>query len=106
MNTVNEGTTAYLTVSFKDQAGNPLAPSSATWQVHDMRSGQVMQAETPIAGLGAEVTVTIPPAVNAIVKSANPKEVRRVTIQAVYGSGQAINDQFDYTVINLSFVGV
>ena len=104
--TVNEGSTAYLTVNFKDKDGNALAPSSATWQVHDMRSGQVMQEETAIPGVGAVTTITIPPAVNAIVKPANPKEVRRVTVKAAYGSGQAINAEYDYTVINLAFVGV
>lgn len=103
--TVNEGSTAYLTVSFKDQSGNALVPASATWQVHDMRSGQVMQAETAVPGLAAETIITIPPAVNAIVKTASPKEVRRVTIKAAYGPGQAINAEYDYTVVNLTYVG-
>ena len=102
---VNEGSTAYLTISFKDKDGNALIPSSATWQVHDMRSGPVMQEEAQILGLSSETVITIPPAVNAIVRSGNPKEVRRVTIKAAYGTGQAINAEYDYTVINLAFVG-
>lgn len=104
MNTVNEGSTAYLTVAFFDEDGDALAPTSATWQVHDVRSGQVMQAEASIAPISASVTLTVPPAANAIVTAANERETRRVTIKAAYGTGQAINAQYDYEVINLTYV--
>ena len=101
---VNEKTTAYLTVIFLDKSGNQEPPSSATWQVHDVESGEQMKAETPIDPIAAQVELTIPASVNAIVNAAKASERRRVTIKAVYGSDDGLNDQWEYSVKNLSKV--
>lgn len=103
MDQVNEGSTAYLTVTFLDKNGEQAAPASATWEAHDAVSGTVLQAATAI-GVAGEVEITIPPAVNAILDDSKPWEQRRITIKASYGAADALNGYFDYQVINLSAV--
>ena len=103
MDQVNEGTTSYLTVTFTNKAGIAEAPSSATWEAIDKRSGEVMQAATAITPAGT-VEITIPSTVNAILEASLDSEIRRITVKASYGVSDEVTGQFDYKVINLSRV--
>lgn len=103
MDHINEGTTAYVTVTFRDKNGTPQAPSSAAWLVIDRATGQTMKAEAAISPAEA-VELTIPASVNELVNQRKRFEVRRVIVRAQYGADDAINAQFDYQVLNISQV--
>lgn len=103
METVNEGSTCYVTVTFLDKDGNQTAPSSATWEAIDLKSGSVLQVETALTP-AASIEITVPASVNDIYDSTKTEEIRRITVKATYGADDKVNSQYDYRVINLSRV--
>lgn len=100
---VKEKSTAYLTVTFKDKAGSPAAPASATYRIDCLTTGTAIRPETALTSAGS-VEITITPEENRIVGTTNVRERRRVTVQASYGAADGVTDQFDYDVLNLAFV--
>lgn len=103
MQTVNEGSTAYLTITFKDKTGTPQVPSSITYRIDCMTSGLQVLADTPVTP-ASSVEITLTPSQNAMLVSGNVRETKRVTVKTLYGISDALNDQYDYQVINLPYV--
>lgn len=103
MEQVNERSTAYLTVTFRDKAGAVAAPSTVTYSIHDVQSGAAIRAATPVSA-GGSVEIVLTPADNAILSANSEKELRRVTIEATYGAEDAVRAQFLYYVKNLRAV--
>jgi hypothetical protein len=101
---VNEGSVAYLTVKFYDKNNNLAAPSSATWEVHDIESGSVLLAATAIAPIANTVELTLTPTINTFISSLNDEETRRVTIKATWGVGSTTNAEVDYDINDLTWV--
>lgn len=101
---VNEGSIAYLTVKFKDKTNALAAPASATWEVHDLETGNTLLAATPIAPIANTVELTLTPTINTFVNSLNTEETRRVTIKATWGVGNITNAEVDYDIAGLSHV--
>lgn len=101
--TVNEGTTAYLTVTFKDKAGVNAAPASATYRIDCLTTGAAIKATTPLP-VGASVEITLTKTDNRIVTAANVREQRRVTVVGAYGADDQVQHEYDYDVLNLKFV--
>lgn len=100
MQRVNEGSTAYLTVDFLDKAGLPAVPSSVSYSIYCLTNRQEVRAATAVTP-AAQVEITLTPADTAIIDAGNPVEVRRVTVSATYGGGEAVNDDYDVAVDNL-----
>lgn len=103
MATVNEGSTAYLSVSFSDKAGAPAQPDAVSYRIDCVTTGQVVLAETPLAP-AASVEIVLTPTYNAILAAGNRVERKRVTVVASYGAADAVNDAYDYHVRNLAAV--
>lgn len=103
MQIVNEGTTAYLTVSFKDKAGAAAAPSTLTYSLHCLTTGAVLRNNVSLTA-GTSVEITLSATDNAMQSQSNRRETKRVTVKASYGAGEAVNSQYDYQVANLSQV--
>lgn len=103
MPSVNEKSTAYLTVTFKDKAGVQQVPASATYRIDCLTTGTAIKAETALTPAGS-VEITLTPTDNRIIAAANVRESRRVTVNAVYGASDEVHDQFDYDVENRAFV--
>ena len=101
---VNEESTAYLTVKFYDKTNSLAAPASATWQVHDVESGSILLAEVAIAPIASSVELELTAAINTIVNPMNKEELRRVTVKSTSGVGIQANAEYDYNVIDLSYV--
>ncbi len=101
---VKEQSVCYITVSFYDKTGALATPTSATWEVHDKSSGQVMQAATNMTPIASQYEIEILSSVNTLVDPAHGKEIRVLTIKATYGVGKSVLDEFEYEVIGLSFV--
>lgn len=103
MPSVNEKTTAYLTVRFNDKTGAQQAPASATYRIDCLTTGTAIKAAAALTPAGS-VEITLTPTDNRIVAAANVRETRRVTVSAIYGGSDEVHDQFDYDVENRSFV--
>ena len=101
--TVPEKTTAYLTVSFLDKAGAPAIPASVTYRIDCLTTNTAILADTALTP-AASIEITLTPAQNAIINQANALEAKRVTVKATYGASDALNDEYDYLVKNLSGV--
>ncbi len=101
---VKEKSVAYLTVTFKDRYGALVTPSWASWQVHDPENNTVLLIETAIAPLASSVTLTLTSAINTFIDPTHAEEVRRVTVKASGTVSTVANDEFDYNVINLTYL--
>lgn len=104
MDTVNEKSSSFLTITFYDKDGVGVSPTSATWKVHDLETGTVLKAAVSLsAGSSVEVELTVP--INSLVTSTNQFETHVVTVEATYsGSDHGHNEQYYYQVKNLNFV--
>lgn len=101
METVNEGSTAFLSIMFRDKDGAGATPSALWYTVQCMTTGQEMRATTNVTP-AETVELVLNSSVNAINNAANPSEIRRVTVTAQYGVDDYHRSQYDYAVRNLS----
>ena len=103
--TVNEKTSSYLTVSFKNKAGVLDIPASIVYRIDCITNGIEILTDTVVVPASV-VEIIIPSSLNSIINNTNEKERRRVTVKATYGVGieDAINDFYDFDVLNLSGV--
>lgn len=103
MNQINEGTTGYLTVTFKDKSGAEEAPASASYRIDDVATGAVIRSPTALAAAGT-VEITLTPADNRILNASLKSEMRRVTVVAGYGVSDQVTSEYVYRVNSLSGV--
>lgn len=104
MKRVNEKSTAYLTVTFRDKAGAAQAPTGAKYRIDDVTGGQAVRGDTEIASPASTVELTLTVADNTMKNGAAATEQRRVTVVAEYGAGDAVTAEYIYEVINLAGV--
>lgn len=97
---VNEQTTAYLSITFRDKAGAVQAPVSVSYRIDDVGSGHSIREETEVAPNGT-VEIVLTPSDNSMVNVLLPREQRRVTVVARYGNDDGIRSHFVYLVNNL-----
>lgn len=100
MDKVVGGTTAYLTVNFKDQYGDPAIPSTVSYIVTNLTLGTTITASTSVTP-SSSVEITL----DQDTDTASPSEeytydTRRVTVTATYSGGGQVVDYFDYVVIS------
>jgi len=100
-NIVNEGSTAYVTVSLKDKAGALAAPASLTYSLHCLTTGAVLRSDVPLAA-ASQVEITLTPADNAVQNSGNLYETKLLTLKAAYGAADALQADYEYQVKNLA----
>lgn len=102
MDSVNENSTAYLTVAFADKTGAPAVPTSATYRIDDITNNVPIRASTALTP-AASIEITLAPGDNAIAGRAS--EIHRVTVTAQYGgAGDAVSNEYDYQVNNLRYI--
>lgn len=99
--TVNEGSTAYVTATFRDKAGQLAQPTSVSYRIDCVSNGQQIVDDTS-ATPGTSVEITLSAAHNAILDPKRARELRRVTVTGSYGADDAVVEQYDYWVRNLS----
>lgn len=105
MERVNEKSTAYLTITFRDKAGAAQAPTTASYRIDDVTSGQPVRDDTDIDAPGSTVELTLTVDDNALKNAYAAAEQRRVTVVAEYGAGDAVRAEYIYEVANLAGVG-
>ena len=100
---VNEKSTFYLSITFKDKDGKAVAPTSATYRVDDVDSGTSVLSSTSISP-AATVELKFAPTETSIIDSTNVYEKRKVTVTANYGTNDSVTKVFFYNVRNLEVV--
>ena len=105
MERVNEKSTAYLSVTFRDKAGAAQAPATATYRIDDVATGQTVRGDTDIGTPDSTVELTLTVDDNTLKNAIAAAEQRRVTVVAEYGAGDAVRAEYIYEVVNLVGVG-
>ena len=103
MEQVNERSTAYLTVTFKDKAGAAQQPTAASYRIDDVATGTEIRADTSLTP-GTSVEITLTTADNAILSPRLEVEKHVVTVTGTYGENDAVRAQYVYEVVNLQAV--
>lgn len=104
MATVNENSTAWLSLSLKDRAGEPAQPpQSVIYRIDCLTSGAVIREDTAVTPAG-EIELVLTPADNRVIDTSRGSERRRVTVVAAYGEGDQVTGAYDYEVRNLTGV--
>jgi hypothetical protein len=98
---VNEGTTSYLSVTFKDKDGAAQAPASARYRIDCLTTGTAILAWTALV-VGSTIEITITPVQNAIQTATNPIERKLVTVEGTYTSTDKVVDEYEYQVKNMN----
>lgn len=101
---IKEGSTGYLTVEFKNKDGDLEAPVSATYRIDCLTNGSEVRTDTAISPIASSVEITLTPDDTAIISASNNLEKRLVTVKAIYGADDGLNDNYRYDVINLAKV--
>jgi len=103
LQTVNEETSAYLTVEFYDKTGTLALPASVEYRVDCVTTGTAIRAATAIVP-ATSVEVALDTDDTRIVTQTNPFEERCVTVVATYGPKDAISTEYRFRVKNLNYV--
>ena len=104
MDRVNERSTAYLSVSFRDKAGALAAPTAISYRVDDVESGQEIRGDTAVAPAASSIEITLTPSDNTLINALRQGEQHVVTVDASYGDDDAVRAQYVYEVVNLQKV--
>jgi len=103
MECVNEQSTAYLTVSFRDKAGALAAPTSIVYRIDDEQTRAQIRGDTAVQP-AATVEITLTPADNALLSPSLAVERHVVTVIGGYGADDQVSAQYVYEVLNLQAV--
>jgi hypothetical protein len=99
---VNEGSTAILTMSFKNELGIATVPTTIQYRIDNISMNKLIKDWTSITP-GSSVDLEITNLENAIsTVSPSTKEVRRVTVKWTYAIGKYGTAEYNYNVVNLS----
>lgn len=102
---VNEKSTYLINLVFKDEAGNLIAPNTATYRIDDVDSGTAILAETTFIPSSSSHDLIVTAAQNAILDATKDYERRLVTVKITYGiSNREKQEEFLYHLFNLSKV--
>jgi hypothetical protein len=78
---VKEGSALFLTFTFKDENGAPVAPITIDWRIDDVDSGTEVVGWTPVGAPSASVNVSVNPTNNNIVDQTKVVEKRILTVR-------------------------
>lgn len=98
---LNEGSTGWLTIEFRDKSGNLQAPASASYRIDCLTTGQEVRTDNSLNASGGTVELKLEPTDTAILDASNRMETKRVTVTAQFGASDAHNEDYAYRVRNL-----
>ncbi len=99
--TVNELSSLCMSLSFKDEAGDPLIPSTVSWRLDDKETDTEIVGWTSLPSPAAEMSVVIPGSDNQIVDESKKRERRTFGVRVdntLEGEGYG---EIHYHVINM-----
>ena len=91
---VNEGSTAWLTVTFLDKNKEPEAPTTIFYRIDCLTTATAIKAETPVTPAASSVEIELTVMDNRIVKQSNKYEKRLVTVSCTYGVDEAMPEEY------------
>lgn len=100
---VNERSTSFITVTFKDEDGNPVTPDAATYRLDNVsRPITAILPATSFPSLATSVDIEITSDQNQIFRNRNKEEIREMTVEFDYDSGTKHGTaKYRYKVLNL-----
>ena len=103
MESVNEKSTCFITVSFFDEDGGAVTPDHAWYKLDCIASGTVLQVETAMTGLSTSKEIVVTADQNRILRDVNVEEEKVMTVRFTYSNwtkqGTA---EYRYKVLNLA----
>ena len=98
-NTINEGSSAFLTITFRDQTSVGITPTTAAYRL-DNAGVQVRGWEAFTPSSSSHI-IEITGAENAILNPELAQEIMTVTVRWTYGTGSSGTESFEYVIKNL-----
>ncbi len=107
MDAVFERDNALLTLSWFDETGAAATPSSASYRIDDLSSGEEIRGDTALSA-SSSVTIELMYADTQILDENKVEEGRRLSATAIYGTDTDGNPkqktvEYDFTVKNARF---
>lgn len=99
---VNEKSTCWITIAFKDKDGNAATPSAIHYRIDDAQTGTNIIPETQVGGV-ASLELEVAASKNAIINDRRSLERHRLTVRAVFGADDEHNAQYEFDIVNLQF---
>ena len=86
---VNEKTSAFYELTFKDEDGANITPSTATYTLYNTATASTIGGldNVTVPGTGAVRTIEIPPSANVIVDDSLFSEEHRIYVPYTYSGG-------------------
>jgi len=101
---VNENSSATLTLTFRNEKGVAVTPTTIKYRIDDLSSGANITPVTSVTPSSSVYDVSIFSNENRIIAPARPYEQRRVTVQWYSGTTLVGTADYVYRVINLNKV--
>ena len=101
LDTTDEGTSAFITVTFYDKEGNPEDPAAVTYEVHDEDTDTELVAAAALSPVSGVVEIDLSGDAVAMHDDTKQKETHVVTIKATHAGGQGLNAEFRFRVHNI-----
>lgn len=99
--TVNEQSPLCITLTFTDENGDPLVPSTVEWRLDDMELDTEVVAWTNLITMASTMAMTIPADNNVIVDETKIREARMYGVRINNTMQSEAHAQFKYHVLNL-----
>jgi hypothetical protein len=101
MKQLNERTTAFLKLTFKDKVGKAVIPISGRYQVSDMDSKTVILSWVDFVPTASTHELTIKEEHNRILDLDKTTETRAITVVVQYALGGQTPVEYLYEIVNL-----
>lgn len=101
---LDERSTGYLTVTFRDKDGLAAQPTSSWYAIFDVATGNTVRAATSLAPTAGVVEITLDVNDNTMVDSSKAVETRRVIVVATFGVNDELDAEYKYRLNNLNGV--
>jgi hypothetical protein len=79
-----------------------VAPSTLRWKLDCLTTGTLDVVPFTAIGAAAVVYGVVPSSKNAIISNVNQVEIKRITVQANYGTDEQVSQFLEYAVLNNS----
>lgn len=99
---VNEGTTAWLDVSFYGKTGTLEVPDSAVYEIWDIESDSQVLTETSLPA-ASQVEITLSANDNRVLGQSHQREARRVIVTGTFAGTEKLVQDFVYHVRNVDY---
>lgn len=103
MHTVNERSTAYLVIQFKDKDGAAATPTAVSYHIHCVTNDKSVRAATAVSP-SDEIEIALNALDTSIINRAKQFEVKDVFVKATFAENDELNEVYQIQVRNLGGV--